>query len=281
MITFITVSGKRLTFKNSDLNISTMGSDFIISLKGVPRALNWSEDDYISTSDLYKVITNEWTYIQEEDTDDECEDCEDDNCNNGCFFYRHKRVDSIRIFSNLADEILEACQTFDTATKESDDDEFWNRYCWSQNHYSKLSDDLDFLSIYFSIDNIHKWHNSLRILHQKADIYSDCDEQLTIDIVNPSGNSSERCVVHKEGVSCNWNFHLFFSDDYYINIDAYTNCNLWGDNKPGRLVTKIEIDGKKSNDDALNKIFIDEVTFKYLRLQKINGSNKYALISFK
>lgn len=33
MIIFYTASDKKLTFTDSDLNISTMGSDFIISLK--------------------------------------------------------------------------------------------------------------------------------------------------------------------------------------------------------------------------------------------------------
>ena len=280
MITFITVSGKRLTFKNSDLNISTMGSDFIISLKGVPRALDWPEDDYISISDLYKVITNKWTYIQEEDTDDECEDCEDGNCNNGCFYYRHKRVDSIKIFSNFEDRLRQFCHSLDILIIEQDKKQFNQLLPVFVYYFDPINDDLALLSEHFSISQVEDINERMDTLTQKLDII-ERKNVITIDVDNPNDGSTLYFEVHNEGISCDSNLHLFSQNEYYINIDAYTSCNHWGDKKPGRLVTKIEIDGKKSNDDALNKIFIDEVTFKYLRLQKINGSNKYALISYK
>ena len=280
MITFITVSGKRLTFKNSDLNISTIGSDFIISLKGVPRALDWPEDDYISISDLYKVITNEWTYIQEEDTDDECEDCEDGNCNNGCFYYRHKRVDSIKIFSDFEDKLRESCQRFDKIIIEQDEKTFKQKLTAFVDYFDPINDDLTLLSEHFSIGHIEDIIERMHTIAQRIDIIHR-ENVITIDVDNPNDCSTLHFEVHNEGISCDSNLHLFSQNEYYINIDAYTSCNHWGDKKPGRLVTKIEIDGKKSNEDVLNKIFFDKVTFKYIRLQKINGSNNYALISYK
>ena len=171
MIIFYTASDKKLTFTDSDLNISTMGSDFIISLKGKPRALRWSEDEYISISDLYKLIKNRWTYIQEEDTDDVCSQCQGGSCNNSCFFYRNKRVDSIRLFADLEKEILKFSQRADQIIRESNEQVFYNLEIEFESDYNELKNDIGFLINYFEISNISQLQEKVKIIKSKDICY--------------------------------------------------------------------------------------------------------------
>lgn len=280
MITFYTVSDKKLTFKDSDLNISTMGSDFIISLKGRPRALRWSEDEYISISDLYRLIKNRWTYIQEEDTDDECDQCEGGNCNNSCFFYRNSRVVYISLFANLEKEILNFSQRADQIIRESDEQDFFNMVYEFELDFDNLKNDINFLINYFEICNISQLQKKVRIINLKDDFLQH-DNFVTIVIENNHSNSVQRFKLHPDGVTLDWNFHFFSSDEYFIKIDTFTSCNHWEGCKPGRLVTTLEIDSKKSNNEIIDKLFSDKVDFIQIRLKGIEGSKKYALIAYE
>ena len=280
MITFYTASDKKLTFTDSDLNISTMGSDFIISLKGKPRALRWSEDEYISISDLYKLIKNRWTYIQEEDTDDVCSQCQGGSCNNSCFFYRNKRVDSIRLFADLEKEILKFSQRADQIIRESNEQEFYNLEIEFESDYNELKNDISFLINYFEISNISQLQEKAKIVNLKKDFLRN-DNFVTIVIENNDNHSVQRIKLHPDGVTLDWNLNIFFVRKYSIQIDSFTSCNHWEGNNPGRLLTTLEIDSKKSNKEIIKKLFSKKVDYIQIRLKGIEGSKKYALIAYK
>ena len=280
MVIFYTASDKKLTFTDSDLNISTMGSDFIISLKGKPRALRWSEDEYISISDLYKLIKNRWTYIQEEDTDDVCSQCQGGSCNNSCFFYRNKRVDSIRLFADLEKEILKFSQRADQIIRESNEQVFYNLEIEFESDYNELKNDIGFLINYFEISNISQLQEKVKIINLKKDFLRN-DNFVTIVIENNDNHSVQRIKLHPDGVTLDWNFNFFFVRKYSIQIDSFTSCNCWEGNKPGRLLTTLEIDSKKSNKEIIKKLFSKKVDYIQIRLKGIEGSKKYALIAYK
>ena len=280
MIIFYTASDKKLTFTDSDLNISTMGSDFIISLKGKPRALRWSEDEYISISDLYKLIKNRWTYIQEEDTDDVCSQCQGGSCNNSCFFYRNKRVDSIRLFADLEKEILKFSQRADQIIRESNEQVFYNLEIEFESDYNELKNDIGFLINYFEISNICQLQEKVKIINLKKDFLRN-DNFVTIVIENNDNHSVQRIKLHPDGVTLDWNLNFFFVRKYSIQIDSFTSCNHWEGNNPGRLLTTLEIDSKKSNKEIIKKLFSKKVDYIQIRLKGIEGSKKYALIAYK
>lgn len=280
MIIFYTASDKKLTFTDSDLNISTMGSDFIISLKGKPRALRWSEDEYISISDLYKLIKNRWTYIQEEDTDDVCSQCQGGSCNNSCFFYRNKRVDSIRLFADLEKEILKFSQRADQIIRESNEQVFYNLEIKFESDYNELKNDIGFLINYFEISNISQLQEKVKIINLKKDFLRN-DNFVTIVIENNDNHSVQRIKLHPDGVTLDWNLNFFFVRKYSIQIDSFTSCNHWEGNNPGRLLTTLEIDSKKSNKEIIKKLFSKKVDYIQIRLKGIEGSKKYALIAYK
>jgi len=280
MIIFYTASDKKLTFTDSDLNISTMGSDFIISLKGKPRALRWSEDEYISISDLYKLIKNRWTYIQEEDTDDVCSQCQGGSCNNSCFFYRNKRVDSIRLFADLEKEILKFSQRADQIIRESNEQVFYNLEIEFESDYNELKNDIGFLINYFEISNISQLQEKVKIINLKKDFLRN-DNFVTIVIENNDNHSVQRIKLHPDGVTLDWNLNFFFVRKYSIQIDSFTSCNHWEGNNPGRLLTTLEIDSKKSNKEIIKKLFSKKVDYIEIRLKGIEGSKKYALIAYK
>ncbi len=280
MIIFYTASDKKLTFTDSDLNISTMGSDFIISLKGKPRALRWSEDEYISISDLYKLIKNRWTYIQEEDTDDVCSQCQGGSCNNSCFFYRNKRVDSIRLFADLEKEILKFSQRADQIIRESNEQVFYNLEIEFESDYNELKNDIGFLINYFEISNISQLQEKVKIINLKKDFLRN-DNFVTIVIENNDNHSVQRIKLHPDGVTLDWNLNFFFVRKYSIQIDSFTSCNHWEGNNPGRLLTTLEIDSKKSNKEIIKKLFSKKVDYIQIRLKGIEGSKKYALIAYK
>ena len=280
MIIFYTASDKKLTFTDSDLNISTMGSDFIISLKGKPRALRWSEDEYISISDLYKLIKNRWTYIQEEDTDDVCSQCQGGSCNNSCFFYRNKRVDSIRLFADLEKEILKFSQRADQIIRESNEQVFYNLEIEFESDYNELKNDIGFLINYFEISNISQLQEKVKIINLKKDFLRN-DNFVTIVIENNDNHSVQRIKLHPVGVTLDWNLNFFFVRKYSIQIDSFTSCNHWEGNNPGRLLTTLEIDSKKSNKEIIKKLFSKKVDYIQIRLKGIEGSKKYALIAYK
>ena len=280
MIIFYTASDKKLTFTDSDLNISTMGSDFIISLKGKPRALRWSEDEYISISDLYKLIKNRWTYIQEEDTDDVCSQCQGGSCNNSCFFYRNKRVDSIRLFADLEKEILKFSQRADQIIRESNEQVFYNLEIEFESDYNELKNDIGFLINYFEISNISQLQEKVKIINLKKDFLRN-DNFVTIVIENKDNHSVQRIKLHPDGVTLDWNLNFFFVRKYSIQIDSFTSCNHWEGNNPGRLLTTLEIDSKKSNKEIIKKLFSKKVDYIQIRLKGIEGSKKYALIAYK
>lgn len=280
MIIFYTASDKKLTFTDSDLNISTMGSDFIISLKGKPRALRWSEDEYISISDLYKLIKNRWTYIQEEDTDDVCSQCQGGSCNNSCFFYRNKRVDSIRLFADLEKEILKFSQRADQIIRESNEQVFYNLEIEFESDYNELKNDIGFLINYFEISNISQLQEKVKIINLKKDFLRN-DNFVTIVIENNDNHSVQRIKLHPDGVTLDWNLNFFFVRKYSIQIDSFTSCNHWEGNNPGRLLTTLEIDSKKSNKEIIKKLFLKKVDYIQIRLKGIEGSKKYALIAYK
>ena len=280
MIIFYTASDKKLTFTDSDLNISTMGSDFIISLKGKPRALRWSEDEYISISDLYKLIKNRWTYIQEEDTDDVCSQCQGGSCNNSCFFYRNKRVDSIRLFADLEKEILKFSQRADQIIRESNEQVFYNLEIEFESDYNELKNDIGFLINYFEISNISQLQEKVKIINLKKDFLRN-DNFVTIVIENNENHSVQRIKLHPDGVTLDWNLNFFFVRKYSIQIDSFTSCNHWEGNNPGRLLTTLEIDSKKSNKEIIKKLFSKKVDYIQIRLKGIEGSKKYALIAYK
>ena len=280
MIIFYTASDKKLTFTDSDLNISTMGSDFIISLKGKLRALRWSEDEYISISDLYKLIKNRWTYIQEEDTDDVCSQCQGGSCNNSCFFYRNKRVDSIRLFADLEKEILKFSQRADQIIRESNEQVFYNLEIEFESDYNELKNDIGFLINYFEISNISQLQEKVKIINLKKDFLRN-DNFVTIVIENNDNHSVQRIKLHPDGVTLDWNLNFFFVRKYSIQIDSFTSCNHWEGNNPGRLLTTLEIDSKKSNKEIIKKLFSKKVDYIQIRLKGIEGSKKYALIAYK
>ena len=280
MIIFYTASDKKLTFTDSDLNISTMGSDFIISLKGKPRALRWSEDEYISISDLFKLIKNRWTYIQEEDTDDVCSQCQGGSCNNSCFFYRNKRVDSIRLFADLEKEILKFSQRADQIIRESNEQVFYNLEIEFESDYNELKNDIGFLINYFEISNISQLQEKVKIINLKKDFLRN-DNFVTIVIENNDNHSVQRIKLHPDGVTLDWNLNFFFVRKYSIQIDSFTSCNHWEGNNPGRLLTTLEIDSKKSNKEIIKKLFSKKVDYIQIRLKGIEGSKKYALIAYK
>ena len=280
MIIFYTASDKKLTFTDSDLNISTMGSDFIISLKGKPRALRWSEDEYISISDLYKLIKNRWTYIQEEDTDDVCSQCQGGSCNNSCFFYRNKRVDSIRLFADLEKEILKFSQRADQIIRESNEQVFYNLEIEFESDYNELKNDIGFLINYFEISNISQLQEKVKIINLKKDFLRN-DNFVTIVIENNDNHSVQRIKLHPDGVTLDWNLNFFFVRKYSIQIDSFTSCNHWEGNNPGRLLTTLEIDSKKSNKEIIKNLFSKKVDYIQIRLKGIEGSKKYDSIAYK
>ena len=85
--------------------ITTSGPDFLITFDERTLPLDWSEDDYISKSDLNLILHDPWTTHVEFDTDSHCDGCEG-NCNNSCFYHRYKRALRLYVNRDAIDEEL-------------------------------------------------------------------------------------------------------------------------------------------------------------------------------
>ena len=122
------IDGNDIEFSNEDFTISTAGGDFLIRLQNIIYALDWPSSKRISISELNRLIKHKWTYLNETDTDDECEDCDgydysdcdmnrckDDCehcsgrqyvCNDSCFYHRYKTCLKIISDNSLIEEEL-------------------------------------------------------------------------------------------------------------------------------------------------------------------------------
>lgn len=123
------INEKEIEFSNRDLSISTAGGDFLIHLKKRTYALDWPSSKFISISELYRLIKHKWTYLNETNTDDECEDCDGYDysdcdmisckedcehcserqyiCNDGCFYHRYKTCVRIKSDNSIVEEELQ------------------------------------------------------------------------------------------------------------------------------------------------------------------------------
>lgn len=122
------IKGNDIEFSDEDFTISTAGGDFLIRLKNKIYALDWPSSKRISISELNRLIIHKWTYLNEIDTDDECEDCDGYDysdcdmsrckhdcehcggrqyiCNDGCFYHRYNTCLKIKINKSLVEEEL-------------------------------------------------------------------------------------------------------------------------------------------------------------------------------
>lgn len=122
-----------------DYVITTSGPDFLITFNGKTLPLNW-DNDYISIEDLSKLLHSKYTYLEEYDTDEDCEDCDGYDysycdmsrcrnncdgcggrrhiCNNSCFNHRYNKAlrlsvnpDEVEGVEKNAKDILERLNT--------------------------------------------------------------------------------------------------------------------------------------------------------------------------
>lgn len=152
MILLHQLSGNKLEYRECDFSISTAGSDIFIHLGKKHFALKWPEELRITISKLRRVIKHRWTYLQEHNTDDFCNDCDGYDysncdmsrcknycedcggrrfiCNNGCFYHRHKTCLTIECDNEIVEnDLIEAFSIIDSIiVPHSDHSSILNRH---------------------------------------------------------------------------------------------------------------------------------------------------------
>ena len=115
------LSGDWICVDYRQFTITTICKDFLINMNNRSYALDWPKDQYISISDLTRLVKHKWVYIDEVDTDSCCGDCDgykyncdDYSCENGCdncggrtficndarcFYHRYKSCIQIKLDS--------------------------------------------------------------------------------------------------------------------------------------------------------------------------------------
>lgn len=249
------------TTDHKQYTITTAGSDFLITKQGKRTLpLNWSEDIYISIKELSNLIEDRWVRLYEYDTQENCSNCDDDICNNGCFNHRYKRAFNIALnFDAISLDLKILCDILSSITRSH---EIAQGTILFNQHYEQLQiayDHCKKLSNYFDIsDNllgefVEQMDDCRRLNQGREEINN--KSLLTIYI-----DTQKAFCVNRSHIRCK--NRALFGKNYHIETIDKT-YDLVSDS----LLTfdyKLRFYSKDTRDNFINTFQLDEISSIYL-----------------
>lgn len=231
--------------KKKYYTITTSGSDFLLTHDRETLPLDWSEDKYISISDLSSLVEDDWVYLTQYDTSDDCTDCDGYDysncdysrckndcencggrryiCNNSCFNHRYNEAlriifdseEAVKVLAPLI-EILKLVQKPHKIEHRILLEQYKSQLVDAYSHCVYLS---QYIDIDYNADSFMSLYNECKALNFAREEFSKHDH------INIFIENTLKYCINRQDVLCK--DHAWFWTRYHIETtkDIYNSVS--------------------------------------------------------